>query len=112
MITIFDRYYAEDGTLEYERQCQVVFGPIAEMIKSESWNIEGFHQKILSRFLLEETDYSTTFTEFQVDGMGVILKEITARLDPEEHARYRAYWKTRGYRGSWPSVIYWPVFYF
>ncbi|MFX0126472.1 MAG: hypothetical protein ACFFAE_22840 [Candidatus Hodarchaeota archaeon] len=62
--------------------------------------------------LIEETRYTITFTEFQVDGMGAILRGITANLDPEAHTRYRAYLKDRAYRRSWPSTIYWPVFYF
>ncbi|UCG04549.1 MAG: hypothetical protein JSW11_11310 [Candidatus Heimdallarchaeota archaeon] len=47
---------------------------------------------------------------FQVDGMGVILKEVKAKLDPKIDAKFRAH----GYRGSsWlPSIVYWPVFYF
>jgi len=40
---------------------------------------------------MEGTHYIATFTEFQIDGMGVILKEVMARLDPEEHVRSRAY---------------------
>ncbi|UCG00674.1 MAG: hypothetical protein JSW11_13770 [Candidatus Heimdallarchaeota archaeon] len=82
------------------------------MVEAEAWNLEGFHQLIISWFSMEETNYTATFTEFQIDGMGAILKEVTAILDPKEHARYRDDWKTHGYRGSWPTVVYWPVFYF
>ncbi|UCG02628.1 MAG: hypothetical protein JSW11_01280 [Candidatus Heimdallarchaeota archaeon] len=90
MITIFDRYHAEEGTLEHERKREHAFGPIAEMIEVKSWNLEGFHQKIITAFKFEGTNYTTTFVEFQIDGMGAIIKEVTARLDPKEHANYRA----------------------
>lgn len=110
---MFDRYHAEDGTLEYVQQRVRAFGgPIAEMIEVESWNLEGFHQRILDWFLMEGTRYTATFAEFQIDGMGAILKEVTARLDPEWHTKERAYWRAHGYRGSSATVIYWPVFYF
>ena len=112
MITIFDRYHAEDGTLEYERQRERAFGPIGEMIEAESWNLEGFYQRIITGFKFEGTRYTTTFSEFQIDGMGAILKEITAKMDTKWQEKERAYWKVHGYRGSSATVIYWPVFYF
>ena len=105
MITIYDRYYAKDGTLEYERQRQVTF-PIAEMLEFEVWNIEGFHQKVIAEFLAEGTGYSVTFSEFQIDGMGVILKEVTAKLDP----KWRR--KRAESRSGRPCIIFWPSFYF
>lgn len=107
MITIYDRYYAKDGTLEYERQRRVAF-PIAEMLEFEVWNIEGFHQKVIAEFLVEE-GYSITFSEFQIDGMGVILKEVTAKLNPKLDRKYRV---RELRKRPWPSIIYWPVFYF
>jgi len=41
----------------------------------------------------------------KIDEMGVILKEIMTRLDPEEHARSRAYWKAHGYLQGRLSVF-------
>ncbi len=81
------------------------------MVKHDFWNIDGFHRMVISAFS-PRADYKFTFSEFQIDGMGVILKGVTGEMDPQVDAMFR--WHVKGpyksMRNTPPSTIHWPAY--